>query len=167
MNKRTIITLIALIAVISAVIVGFFVWQNVSEKPAETVQQTEVTPEMVTESMPETSQATSVPALSGAFVDGDSLHSGTGTARMTMSAEGPVLTFSDDFKVTNGPDLFVYLSPNAPGEGLGDFASLGRLKSASGAQAYNAPTDYAKYKTVVIWCRAFSITFTTAELTQQ
>ena len=159
MSKRTILILIAILAVISALVVGFFVWQNVSEKPAETIQQTEV--------MPESSQVSNTPVLSGMFVDGDSLHSGTGTARISMSSEGPVLTFSEDFKVTNGPDLFVYLSPNAPGEGLGDFASLERLKSTTEAQAYNAPADYTKYKSVVIWCRAFNVTFATAELTQQ
>jgi hypothetical protein len=86
---------------------------------------------------------------------------------MFNTANGPVLTFGEDFKVTSGPDLFVYLSPNAPGESLGDFASLGKLKSISGPQSYNAPINFSEYKTVVIWCRAFNTTFSTAELIKQ
>jgi hypothetical protein len=49
-------------------------------------------------------------------------------------------------------------------EPLGDFASLGTLKSSAGAQAYNLPNNYSDYKTVVIWCRAFRVTFSSVEL---
>lgn len=166
MKKKIIITL-GILALIIAIVVGIFIWKNISEKPAETVHQTEIEPEVITQQQPESSPAPEAPVLAGGFVDGDAIHSGTGTARISLTDQGPVLTFGEDFKVTNGPDLFVYLSPNAPGEGLGEFASLGTLKSPSGAQAYNAPANYADYKTVVIWCRAFSVTFATAELTRQ
>jgi hypothetical protein len=75
-----------------------------------------------------------------------------------------VLSFKEDFEVAQGPDLFVYLSPNPAGQDLGEYASLGSLKAIRGSQQYTLPDNYASYKTAIIWCRAFGVTFATAEL---
>jgi hypothetical protein len=101
--------------------------------------------------------------LAGEFRGQDAVHQSSGQARIEDSATGPLLYF-ENFSVTPGPDLFVYLSPNAAGQDLGEFVSLGNLKADSGNQSYNLPANYRDYKTVVIWCRAFSFTFATAEL---
>ena len=47
-----------------------------------------------------------------------------------------------------------------------DFVDLGALKGNSGNQRYEIPagTDTSKYKQALIWCRAFSVGFTAAEL---
>lgn len=153
--------LIAVSLVLAVVIAGagFFVYRNVSEKPTVEVEQNlQISKEEISTN-PEQK-----PILSGTFSDADAIHKGTGTANIIETDDGPILIFEDNFKTTNGPDLFVYLSPNPAGESLGDFASLGKLKSISGSQAYSLPENYKDYKTVVIWCRAFSTTFTTAEL---
>ena len=102
---------------------------------------------------------------SGTFVDGDAIHRGSGPVSIVDDGEQVLLVFGDDVSITPGPDLFVYLSPNGPGEDLGEFVSLGTLTADTGAQAYVLPDNIDDYRTVVIWCRAFSITFATAELT--
>jgi len=162
--KKIIIIVLAVVIAISS-IAGFFIISNLNDEPAKIVEQTV--------SRPEPAQSKDVPATAASpvfianFIDGDALHSGSGSVRLSNTADGPLLIFGPEFKVTNGPDLFVYLSPNKPGESLGSFASLGRLQNIKGAQSYNAPKDFANYKTVVIWCRGLSVTFATAELTQQ
>lgn len=167
MSKKTIAVIVLSILVLGGGVVGFFVYRNVSDTPAQVIEQTEnlqVPPNTSKAGADDEDMTANKTVLSGAFVDGDAVHSGKGTASVIETSDGPVLSFSEDFVVTSGPDLFVYLSPNAAGEDLGEFVSLGRLKSFDGAQAYNLPDNFADYKTVVIWCRAFSVTFATAEL---
>jgi hypothetical protein len=158
-NIKILFTLITFVVVF----IGIFAFINVNEKPSlEVKQQTNIIiPETsVTENKTMKTEAT----LNGTFKDGDAVHSGTGNVSIVKNEDQAILVFDDNFKVTNGPDLLVYLSPNLPDEPLGNFASLGKLKSISGKQAYNLPDNYTDYKTVVIWCRAFSVTFATAEL---
>jgi hypothetical protein len=72
------------------------------------------------------------------------------------------------FETDNGPDLRVYLSSRDPagGGGLGDWEDLGGLKGNKGSQQYEIPAgvDVRRLSTVVIWCRAFSVGFTSASL---
>ena len=99
----------------------------------------------------------------GTFVDGDWLHKTQGTAKIVNSEhENPVLRL-ENFKTTNGPDLYVYLATD---DKASEFVSLGRLQSSSGDQEYEIPegTDLNKYNKVLIWCKAFSVLFGSAEL---
>ena len=48
----------------------------------------------------------------GEFQDADSFHKGTGVATIYMGADRTRLLRFEDFKVTNGPDIHVVLSPN-------------------------------------------------------
>jgi hypothetical protein len=108
----------------------------------------------------------------GRFGVVDGIHKGEGSATIVRSADGQrVLRLDDDFRVTNGPDLYVYLSgANAP-------RSSGKLHSASafevaqlkgnvGGQNYALPADLdlSKFRSVVIYCRRFTTVFSTAEL---
>ena len=70
----------------------------------------------------------------------------------------------EDFKSTNGPDLYVYLSTDKEAT---DIVNLGRLKANIGNQNYEIPqgTDLEKYNKVLIWCKSFSVLFGSAELT--
>jgi hypothetical protein len=47
--------------------------------------------------------------------------------------------------------------------------NLGRLKANIGNQNYEVPegTDLTKYGTVLIWCKAFSVLFGSADLKSQ
>lgn len=160
MGTKRKVVIVAVIALITTmVLVGIFVFTNVQNQPATTVVQNET---QETAAVAESDSATVI--SQGQFVDGDEIHKGSGGVQIKELNGEKVLVFSDDFKVTSGPDLFVYLSPNSAGQELGEVASLGTLKSTNGAQTYTLPENFQDYKTVVIWCRAFSVTFATAEL---
>lgn len=157
--KRKIIMVVLAVLGVTLVGGGIFVFMNLKEEPATTVMQNE---DLNTSVATQSNSATVVSR--GLFKDGDEIHKGSGSVEIKQLNNEAVLVFSDDFKVTNGPDLFVYLSPNRADQELGEVASLGTLKSINGAQTYTLPENFQDYKTVVIWCRAFSVTFATAEL---
>jgi hypothetical protein len=103
-------------------------------------------------------------ALSGEFVGaGDGTHDAEGVAKEISLEDGRKFMRFENFKVTNGPNLFVYLATD---KNVSDFVDLGALKANIGNQNYEIPdgTDLAKYKTVVIWCKAFSVLFGSADL---
>jgi electron transfer DM13 len=95
-------------------------------------------------------------------------HSVTGRATaIRRAAGGDVLTLTG-FEVENGPDLRVYLvaGPARDESEVQDFEDLGALKGNKGNQQYDIPRglDLDRYSTVVIWCRAFSVSFARAPL---
>ena len=105
----------------------------------------------------------------GEFKDQDSFHKGSGTATIFRGPDGSHLLRLEDFKVTNGPDLHVILTPHesparrddvaAPG-----FADLGKLKGNEGNQNYPIPAevDVAIQRSVVIYCQPFHVIFSVA-----
>lgn len=103
----------------------------------------------------------------GAFTDADSFHKGSGLARLVRDG-GETIVRLEEFQVTNGPDLYVYLAAHPEPRSRADvdqgFVNLGRLKGNIGAQSYPVPagTDLARYRSVVIYCRAFHVVFSTA-----
>lgn len=104
-------------------------------------------------------------ALRGQFKGADEFHTGSGTARVVETAPGEYVLRLEDFSVRNGPDLFVYLSPEARGYVKGSL-ELGRLKASDGSFNYAIPAgaDPARFRSVVIWCKAFSVQFASATL---
>lgn len=113
-----------------------------------------------------TPQPTSAPlARSGAFKGADDFHFGRGTAKLIETEPGTFVVRLEDFEVRNGPDLFVYLSPKANGYAKGA-VELGKLKADKGNQNYGVPpgVDPTSAKSVVIWCKQFSVLFATAPL---
>lgn len=106
----------------------------------------------------------------GSFTDADSFHKGSGLARVVRDGSGRALRL-EDFRVTNGPDLYVYLAAHAQPRSREDvdqgFVNLGRLKGNIGAQTYEIPADVdlARYRSVVIYCLRFHVIFSTATLT--
>lgn len=101
--------------------------------------------------------------LLGSFANADDFHTAEGAAKVVQTGTERVLRL-ENFKVRNGPDLFVYLSVER--DVSKGFVDLGRLKGNIGDQNYNIPpdTDFSKYKVLVIWCRAFTTPFGYAEL---
>lgn len=71
----------------------------------------------------------------------------------------------EDFAVRNGPDLFVYLSPDPSGY-VAEAIELGALKASDGTFSYDIPPGVAvdTFRSVVIWCKAFGVLFATAPL---
>ena len=146
----------------------------VAPKPSDTPRPTDV-PTVVTTVVP---KPTAMPTIAGPtrIAGGnfyDLVHKGQGTATLSKQSDGSFdLTFSN-FKVETGPDLFVYLVPadKIPKvEGnralVQEALDLGKLQKIEGAQSYKikAGTDLSKYKSVVIWCRLFAVTFIAAPL---
>lgn len=101
----------------------------------------------------------------GEFSGADEFHFGRGTALLIETAPGQYVLRFEEFSVRNGPDLFVYLSPN-PGGYADGALNLEELKATDGAFNYEIPpgTDLAQFQSTVVWCRAFSTLFATAPL---
>lgn len=102
----------------------------------------------------------------GEFVGvNDGIHNAEGQVKVLRLNDSTNFLRLENFKATNGPDLYVYLSTD---KSAFDFVNLGRLKGNIGDQNYEIPegTDLSKYTTVLIWCQAFSVLFGSAELEQ-
>ncbi len=95
-------------------------------------------------------------------------HPGSGVASVVELAEGGRKLTLTRFRTDNGPDLRVYLSSKDPArtDELGEFQDLGALKGNVGDQQYDIPksVDLDRFSNAVIWCRAFSVGFTSASL---
>jgi hypothetical protein len=94
--------------------------------------------------------------------------SASGRATLIAKAAGGRVVTLTNFAVNNGPDLRVYLVPG-DGKDTGHHVDLGGLKGNRGNQQYEVPgkVDAGRYKTVVIWCRAFSVAFARATMSAQ
>jgi hypothetical protein len=106
-----------------------------------------------------------VEVAAGSFVS--IAHEGRGSAAVIELPGGERKLTLTGFETDPGPDLRVYVSTDDPASGdLGDFEDLGALKGNVGNQQYTLPRglDLGRYSTVVVWCRAFSVAFTSAGL---
>jgi hypothetical protein len=108
---------------------------------------------------------------SGAFTRVDDLHVAEGVATIYHTSDGQLILRLENFKAANGPDLFVSLSghpmPRSTAEAHeSGYREIARLKASQGNQNYELPADLdiSQYRSVVIYCRAFSVVFSTAEL---
>ena len=97
----------------------------------------------------------------------DPVHWGKGS----VSVRPDSIFLEESFEVGPGPKYHVYLVPMAPIRRSGDlkdqmFVDLGRLRSFKGSQRYAIPAgvDIGKYASVIIWCEAFSVLITPADL---
>ncbi|HJR47860.1 MAG TPA: DM13 domain-containing protein [Nitrososphaeraceae archaeon] len=103
----------------------------------------------------------------GEFVGvNDGIHNAEGMAKVIQLDDASMILRLENFKATNGPDLYVYLATD---NSASDFVNLGKLKGNIGNQNYDIPegTDFSKYHAVLIWCQAFSVLFGSAELEPQ
>jgi hypothetical protein len=121
---------------------------------------------LMQEGQQRTSNATTAPnvLVTGSFVGaGDGIHNAEGIAKAIPLQDGSSILRLENLHVTNGPDLYVYLSPD---KGASDYVNIGKLKANNGNQNYEIPlgTDLSRYDTVLIWCRPFSVLFGSAEL---
>lgn len=127
-----------------------FINKEVSEK-AEEIQK--MMP------APESQKTTDLTIVSeGNFVGADDFHKAEGAAKLIKAGDKYFVRFEDDFKVTNGPDLFVYFGKNGS---YAKEARISTLKGNVGGQNYEVPADInpLDYSEVWVWCRAFSVPF--------
>jgi hypothetical protein len=115
--------------------------------------------------------ATATPAVPKVLAMGqlqrvDDLHRGTGPVTL-VEVDGKTFVRFENVAIQNGPDLHVYLGRGMGGayDGARDLY-LGTLKATNGSFNYELPagTPVGDYKSVVVWCRAFTVLFTWADL---
>jgi Electron transfer DM13 len=96
----------------------------------------------------------------------DGIHNAEGLAKVIRLDNVSTILRLENFKATNGPDLYVYLATD---NSASDFVNLGRLKGNIGNQNYDISegTDLSRYDTALIWCKAFSVLFGSAKLEPQ
>lgn len=101
----------------------------------------------------------------GTFHGADDFHFGEGSASIIETEPGSFTLRFEDFSVRNGPDLYVYLSPDAAGYADGA-VELGTLKATDGAFGYQLPDglDPSGFASAVIWCKQFAVQFAVARL---
>lgn len=102
---------------------------------------------------------------SGSFIGADDFHFGRGTATLLETAPGAWSIRLEDFSVRNGPDLYVYLSPE-PDDYADGAIEVARLKATDGS--FNVPLpagfDPSGQRSILIWCKQFSTLFAVATL---
>lgn len=112
----------------------------------------------------------SPPVATGTFIHAnpsDPVHYGRGK----VSVYERTVFLEPDFEVGPGPAFHVYLVPKAGVRTADDvakqmFVDLGGLRAFKGSQRYPIPAgvDLAKYPSVVIWCEAFGVLISPADL---
>ena len=107
--------------------------------------------------------------LSGRFQN--VVHAGTGVATVYQLPDGSRTLRLTEFRTDAGPDLRVYLvaaadTPDSDSVADADIVDLGELQGNTGNQSYDVPADLdlGKYRSVSIWCKRFSVNFTSAPL---
>lgn len=107
----------------------------------------------------------------GNFDRKDDVHYANGQALIVKQSDGTHALRLQDLDAANGPDLYIYLSEHpdpANSEQLheGQDHNLGNLKATTGSFNYaiDPSVDLSKVKSVVIYCRAFSVIFSVAAL---
>jgi hypothetical protein len=138
------------------VVLGFFFFPFVFPPPPATERLAEA--------------ARTAPVANGTFIHAnpsDPLHWGKGK----VSVYEHSLFLESDFEVGPGPAFHVYLVPKATIRSSADvkdtmFVDLGRLRAFKGSQRYAIPTgvDLKDYPSAIIWCEAFSVLISPADL---
>ena len=97
----------------------------------------------------------------------DPVHWGKGRVSVTERA----VFLESDFEVGPGPAFHVYLVPKAAIRTAADLTGakhvdLGGLRAFKGSQRYAIPAgvDLKDYPSVIIWCEAFSVLISPADL---
>jgi hypothetical protein len=117
---------------------------------------------------PSTATAGPITLARGSFHGTDDFHFGRGTATLTEIEPGRYHLRLEAFSVRNGPDLYVYLSPDADGYAA-DALELGKLKATDGSFGYDLPAgvDAGRFRSAIVWCKQFSHLFATAPFDAQ
>jgi Electron transfer DM13 len=155
------VVLAAAVPVVAFGIVPLFVRSTVHEAaPSPGIT---VVPISEASAMPVASPTPSVVAT-GMLRKVDAVHHGSGQVSILDLAGARYLRF-EGVAIAGAPNMYVYLSDRSDGR-PGSFTDLGPLKATDGSFNYPLPDslDLTGIHSVVVWCRAFSVTVTYAEL---
>ncbi len=89
-------------------------------------------------------------------------HAVSGSAVVIQDNGENILRF-ENFDTINGPDLRIYLATDLRAK---DIVDLGPIKATKGNVNYvlDRNINISKYRYVLVWCRAFSVLFSSAQL---
>ena len=178
-NSRVRLALLVLVAAVVAPVTWYLgaplvISKTVDEGPpaGETAAESRPANAGAGQSADAASEPTGLVLLgSGQFGAVDAIHKGEGTATVFRLPDGQLVLRLENFRVTNGPDLYVYLSAHpAPREGRqlheGPALEVARLKGNVGNQNYELPAGVGLtgLRSIVVYCKQFSVVFSTAEL---
>ena len=141
--------------------------ETMSDTMEEETMSDTMEEETMSDTMEEETMKTHSISYSGVFVGvGDGIHDAHGKAYTIPLEDGRDVLRLENFKSTNGPDLYVYLSTD---KDASEFINLGKLKANSGNQNYEIPNavNLVEYNQVLIWCKAFGVLFGSAEISPQ
>ena len=128
------------------------------------MEKAETVPTIVSEGMDEVesdSPESSVEVLKTGSFDGLAGHFADGTAKIIKVGDLTYLRF-ENFEVTNGPDLRVYLTSEGD---VKNGIHIEKLKGSKGDQNYLLENiDFQIYDTVLIYCQPFGVYFGEAQL---
>ena len=110
--------------------------------------------------------------LTGQFTEIDAVRIGKGRATIYRSADGSLLLRFDEFSVTNGPQLQVYLTGATEPKQKEDLSAgapeflVGALKGTLGNQQFPIPKELAieRYRSVVIYSESLNLIYSFALL---
>jgi Electron transfer DM13 len=98
-------------------------------------------------------------------------HRTTGIARIVELQDGSRFVRLEDLDTSDGPDLRIYLTDQPVSDDWhvwddGRFVDLGALEGNIGDSNYRIPSEVEldAFRTVVIWCRRFTVGFAVAPL---
>lgn len=98
-------------------------------------------------------------------------HETTGVVRVVELDDGARFVRIEDLDTSDGPDLRIYLTDQPPSDDWhvwddGRYVDLGPLKGNVGDSNYRLSdeVDLDTYRTVVIWCRRFTVGFAVAPI---
>lgn len=167
MTRRSLVLPAAALAVVLAAVLAwlFQPWQlfTVTEV-REALPTASTTPSPVPSSVP----SGPVELARGTFVTYE--HETTGVARLLRLPDASLTVRFEGLRTSNGPDVRVWLSDReataAAGAGDGTWLELGPLKGNRGDLNYPVPqgVDVERFRSVVIWCKRFSVAFGAAPL---
>ena len=131
----------------------------VSATPAHTATSIEPTIAIPTIAAPRTGQFDARPGV-------DTV---SGRASLGQTSDGRLVLSLQSLHSANGPDLFVYLSTDvspATADQVMHGYEVGRLKATTGTVNYELPAtiDAGSYRSVVVYCKSFSVIFGYANL---
>lgn len=115
-----------------------------------------------TTSLTNTTTPTQEPHISSRATLIAQAHEVAGEALLVKGDQADFLRF-ENLRTINGPDLRIYLATDIKAK---DFVDLGPIRATEGNVNYTIPagTDLNKYRYALIWCRAFGVLFSYAQL---
>lgn len=161
-KKIILIIIIVIIAIVSYWLISpIFIDKKVDEKLEDIINISSSS--LSQKDTPSSLLATSSDIIYEGIFNGLDGHNAQGKVIIVKIDGKQYLRLNDDFRVTNGPDLFIHFGK----EGVYDpSAKVAQLKGNIGGQNYEISSEINPddYNEVWIWCRAFSVAFGKAVL---